>query len=71
LPKDAKEKKKKHALTAGTDPLLRDLRDLNFAQVGKKLSKIARRLEEDYKVGVCWFFSLLLIGPFFVVVVGS
>ncbi|KAF8581753.1 Sec1-like protein [Ramaria rubella] len=49
LPKDAKEKKKKHHLTAGNDPLFRELRDLNFAHVGKKLSRVARRLEEDYK----------------------
>ncbi|KAF8517245.1 Sec1-like protein [Hysterangium stoloniferum] len=49
LSKEVKEKKKKHPLTAGTDPLLRELRDLNFAHVGRKLSKIARRLEEDYK----------------------
>lgn len=50
LPKDAKEKKKKHHLTAGNDPLFSELRDLNFAHVGKKLSRVARRLEEDYKV---------------------
>ena len=50
LPKDGKEKKKKHHLTAGNDPLFSELRDLNFAQVGKKLSRVARRLEEDYKV---------------------
>jgi vacuolar protein sorting-associated protein 33A len=50
LPKDTKEKKKKHHLTAGNDPLFSELRDLNFAHVGKKLSRVARRLEEDYKV---------------------
>lgn len=50
LPKDTKEKKKKHHLTAGNDPLFRELRDLNFAHVGRKLSKVAKRLEEDYKV---------------------
>jgi hypothetical protein len=52
LPKETKEKKKKHHLTAGTDPLFRELRDLNFSHVGKKLSRVARRLEEDYKVRV-------------------
>ncbi|KAF8527685.1 Sec1-like protein [Gautieria morchelliformis] len=51
LPKGAKEKekKKKHHLTAGNDPLFRELRDLNFAHVGRRLSRVARRLEEDYK----------------------
>jgi hypothetical protein len=42
------EAKKKHHLTTSTDPLLTELRDLNFASVGKRLNKIARRLEEDY-----------------------
>ncbi|KAF7302938.1 hypothetical protein MKEN_01256300 [Mycena kentingensis (nom. inval.)] len=42
------EAKKKHHLTATTDPLLGELRDLNFANVGKRLNKAARRLEEDY-----------------------
>lgn len=27
-----------------------ELRDLNFASVGKRLNKAARRLDEDYKV---------------------
>jgi vacuolar protein sorting-associated protein 33A len=47
----AKEKKKKHHLTVSTDPLLSELRDLNFSAVGKKLSRVAHRLDEDYKVG--------------------
>ena len=48
----AKEKqKKKHHLTTATDPLLAELRDLNFAHVGRKLNQVARRLDEDYKVG--------------------
>ena len=46
----AKEKKKKHHLTPETDPLFADLRDLNFASVGKSLNKVAHRLDEDYKV---------------------
>lgn len=48
----AKERqKKKHHLTTATDPLLAELRDLNFAHVGRKLNQVARRLDEDYKVG--------------------
>ncbi|KAF7307459.1 hypothetical protein MIND_00540300 [Mycena indigotica] len=43
------EAKKKHHLTTATDPLLSELRDLNFSSVGKRLNKVARRLEEDYK----------------------
>ena len=46
-----KEKKKKHHLNSATDPLLAELRDLNFSAVGKKLNQVARRLDEDYKVG--------------------
>jgi vacuolar protein sorting-associated protein 33A len=45
-----KEKKKKHHLTTATDPLLSELRDMNFAAVGKRLNQVARRLDEDYKV---------------------
>ena len=48
-----KEKKKKHHLTTATDPLLAELRDLNFSAVGKKLNQVARRLDEDYKV-ILW-----------------
>ncbi|KAF7302551.1 hypothetical protein HMN09_00889600 [Mycena chlorophos] len=43
------EAKKKHHLTTATDPLLGELRDLNFSSVGKRLNRVARRLEEDYK----------------------
>ncbi|KAJ7292810.1 Sec1-like protein, partial [Mycena rebaudengoi] len=43
------EPKKKHHLTTSTDPLFGELRDLNFSSVGKRLNKVARRLEEDYK----------------------
>ena len=45
-----KEKKKKHHLTTSTDPLFAELRDLNFSSVGKKLNRVAHRLDEDYKV---------------------
>ncbi|KAI1793136.1 Sec1-like protein [Ganoderma leucocontextum] len=45
-----KEKKRKHHLTTATDPLLAELRDLNFSAVGKKLNQVARRLDEDYKL---------------------
>lgn len=43
------EKKRKHHLSASTDPMFSELRDLNFASVGKRLNKAARRLDEDYK----------------------
>jgi hypothetical protein len=46
-----KENKKKYHLSTTTDPLFAELRDLNFASIGKKLNRIARRLDEDYKVG--------------------
>ncbi|KAI0068053.1 Sec1-like protein [Artomyces pyxidatus] len=45
----AKEKKRKHHLSSATDPIFSELRDLNFASVGKRLNKVARRLDEDYK----------------------
>jgi hypothetical protein len=41
-------KKKKHRLTSSTDRLFSELRDLNFAVVGARLSRTARRLEEGY-----------------------
>jgi len=44
------EKTKKHHLSTTTDPLLTELRDLNFSSVGKRLSRVAHRLDEDYKV---------------------
>jgi len=43
------DKKRKHHLTASTDPIFSELRDLNFAAVGKRLNKAARRLDEDYR----------------------
>ncbi|KAG5219625.1 phosphatidylcholine and lysophosphatidylcholine phospholipase [Salix suchowensis] len=45
-----KEAKKKYHLTTTTDPLLAEIRDLNFSSVGKKLNQVAHRLDEDYKV---------------------
>lgn len=47
-----KEPKKKYHLNVSTDTLFGELRDLNFASVGKTLNKHARRLDEDYKVSV-------------------
>ncbi|KAF8559936.1 Sec1-like protein [Imleria badia] len=43
------EKTKKHVLSAATDPLFAELRDLNFSSVGKRLNRVAHRLDEDYK----------------------
>ncbi|KIK30043.1 hypothetical protein PISMIDRAFT_382286 [Pisolithus microcarpus 441] len=43
------EKTKKYHLSAVTDPLFADLRDLNFSSVGKRLSQTAHRLDEEYK----------------------
>ncbi|SRR6266571_819047 len=48
----AQEKKRKHHLSASTDPIFAELRDLNFASVGKRLNKAARRLDEDYRVRI-------------------
>lgn len=44
-----KESKKKHYLTVATDPLYAELRDLNFSRIGRKLNKVAHRLDENYK----------------------
>jgi hypothetical protein len=55
----SRDKKKKHNLSASTDPLFEELRDLNFSAVGKKLNKVAHRLDEDYKVwGVDCLFNI-------------
>ncbi|KAH7886208.1 Sec1-like protein [Phlebopus sp. FC_14] len=43
------EKTKKYLLSTATDPLFAELRDLNFSSVGKRLSRVAHRLDEDYK----------------------
>ena len=45
-----KDAKKKYHLTAATDPLYAELRDLNFSSIGRRLNIVARRLDEDYKV---------------------
>jgi hypothetical protein len=42
-------KKRKHRLSGTTDKVFADIRDLNFASVGARLSKIAKRLEGDYE----------------------
>jgi hypothetical protein len=42
-------KKRKHRLSGSTDTVFADIRDLNFASVGSRLSKIAKRLEGDYE----------------------
>ncbi|KAG7544250.1 hypothetical protein FFLO_03363 [Filobasidium floriforme] len=42
-------KKRKHLLSASTDPLFGELRDSNFSVVGAKLARLARRLEADYQ----------------------
>ncbi|KAG6911334.1 hypothetical protein DXG01_001005 [Tephrocybe rancida] len=47
-----KDAKKKHHLTASTDPLYQELRDLNFSSVGRRLNMVARRLDEDYKTNL-------------------
>ncbi|KAF8433522.1 ATP binding protein [Boletus edulis BED1] len=43
------EKTKKHFLSASTDPLFADLRDLHFSSLGKRLNRVAHRIDEDYK----------------------
>lgn len=45
----AMPKKKKQLLSSQTDRLFGELRDLNFSAVGERLSKTAKRLEEDYE----------------------
>jgi len=46
------EKKKKYHLSSSTDPLFGELRDVNFAALGPLLSSTARRLSNDYEVGL-------------------
>lgn len=46
-PQATATKKRKHHLSS-EDRLFAELRDLNFAIVGTRLSKLARRLETDY-----------------------
>ncbi|KIR34577.1 ATP-binding protein [Cryptococcus deuterogattii MMRL2647] len=40
-------KKRKHHLTSQKDALFQDIRDRNFAVVGSRLSKLAKRLQDD------------------------
>ncbi|EPQ30352.1 uncharacterized protein PFL1_01878 [Pseudozyma flocculosa PF-1] len=42
-------KKRKHRLDSTTDLLFAEIRDLNFAVVGEKLHRAAKRLNEDYE----------------------
>ncbi|KAF9531871.1 ATP binding protein [Crepidotus variabilis] len=44
-----KDNKKKHHLTTATDPLYAELRDMNFSSIGRKLNRVAHRLDADYK----------------------
>jgi len=44
------ERKKKYQLSNSSDPLFGELRDLNFAVIGAKLSSVAHRLDNDYQV---------------------
>lgn len=44
------ERKKKYQLSSSSDPLFGELRDLNFAVIGGKLSSVAHRLDSDYQV---------------------
>lgn len=40
-------KKRKYHLTSQKDALFQDIRDRNFAVVGSRLSKLAKRLQDD------------------------
>lgn len=44
-------KKKKHLLSTFTDPVYEELRDINFSQIGVYLNKIAKTIDQRYKVG--------------------
>jgi hypothetical protein len=57
----AQEKKRKHHLSASADPIFAELRDLNFASVAKRLNKVARRLDDDYKVRTRLSWGMLRI----------
>lgn len=48
LPSTPVVKKRKHQLSSSKDRLYADIRDLNFAVVGSRLNRMARRLEGDY-----------------------
>ncbi|OXG80851.1 ATP-binding protein [Cryptococcus neoformans Gb118] len=47
LPSATVTKKRKHHLTSQKDALFQDIRDRNFAVVGSRLSKLAKRLQDD------------------------
>jgi hypothetical protein len=51
------EKKKKYQLSSSTDSLFGELRDLNFAVIGAKLSSVAHRLDSDYQVRFIIYWS--------------
>jgi hypothetical protein len=57
----AQEKKRKHHLSASADPIFAELRDINFASVAKRLNKVARRLDDDYKVRTRLSWGMLRI----------
>jgi len=44
----AASKKRKHHLSATKDRLYSEIRDLNFAVIGSRLQRLARRLEGDF-----------------------
>lgn len=48
IPSTPVVKKKKHPLSGSKDRLYAEIRDLNFAVVGSRLSRVAKRLEGDY-----------------------
>ena len=50
LPTTPAQTKKKYHLKSSSDPLFAQLRDMNFAIIGGKLNKEARRLDAEYKV---------------------
>lgn len=45
------KKKRKHLLSTSTDPVYEELRDINFSQIGAYLNKIAKTIDQRYKVG--------------------
>jgi len=44
----AASKKRKHHLSSSKDRLYTEIRDLNFAVIGSRLQRLARRLEGDF-----------------------
>ncbi|TIC45919.1 Sec1-like protein [Wallemia mellicola] len=43
------KKKRKHLLSAVTDPVYEELRDINFSQIGVYLNRIAKTIDQRYK----------------------